>query len=120
MVDCQGFSIKIPLFFRLKVTFLRMEKERLRQMIARYGGDSSLNGLDDCELEGALGLGRREKEASVPTVAGFLILGRESILREKLPGHEVAFQELDGTQVKMNDFYRFPLLRVFERTMEQF
>ena len=110
----------LPLEGTSRDDFDPLEKERLRQMIARYGGDSSLNGLDDRELEGALGLVRREKEASVPTVAGLLILGRESILREKLPGHEVAFQVLDGTQVKMNDFYRFPLLRVFERTMEQF
>jgi hypothetical protein len=46
----------------------------------------------------------------VPTVAGLLILGREAALREHLPTHEVAFQVLDGTHVRVNDFYRTPLL----------
>ncbi len=31
------------------------ERGRLRQMITRYGGDGTLSGLDDRELEGALG-----------------------------------------------------------------
>jgi ATP-dependent DNA helicase RecG len=97
-----------------------LERERLRQMIARYGGDQSLNGLDDLELEGALGFMRREAGELLPTVAGLLVLGRERVLREMLPAHEVAFQVLDGTQVKTNDFYRFPMLRVFERILDQF
>lgn len=97
-----------------------LERERLRQMITRYGGDITLGGLDDRELEGALGFVRRENGRRISTVAGLLILGRESVLREKLPSHEVAFQALEGMQVKANDFYRTPLLKTFERVMEQF
>jgi ATP-dependent DNA helicase RecG len=37
-----------------------------------------------------------------------------------MPTHEVAFQVLHGTQVRVNDFYRTPLLKTFERVMEQF
>ncbi len=97
-----------------------LERERLRQMIERYAGDRSLIGLSDNELDGALGLVRSEQGRRVPTVAGLLILGREAALREHLPTHEVAFQVLDGTQVRVNDFYRAPLLKTFERVLEQF
>ncbi len=96
-----------------------LERERLRQMIERYGGDRNLLPLNDEELEGALGLVRRENGQRVPTVAGLLILGRETAIREYLPTHEVAFQVLNGTKVRVNDFYRTPLLKTFERIMEQ-
>ncbi len=97
-----------------------LERERLRQCVERYGGDRSLISLADDELDGALGLIRRDQGRAVPTVAGLLMLGRESALREHLPTHEVAFQVLDGTQVRVNDFYRMPLLKTFERVDEQF
>lgn len=97
-----------------------LERQRLRQMVERYGGDRALLDLSDVELDGALGLVKREDGLPVPTVAGLLILGKEPVLRDKLPTHEVAFQVLEGTQVRANDFYRLPLLRVFERVLEQF
>jgi ATP-dependent DNA helicase RecG len=97
-----------------------LERERLRQCIERYGGDRSLIALADEELDGALGFIRRAEGRIVPTVAGLLILGREAALREHLPTHEVAFQVLDGTQVRVNDFSRTPLLKTFERVEEQF
>jgi ATP-dependent DNA helicase RecG len=97
-----------------------LERERLRQLVERYGGDRSLLGLADEELDGALGLVRREQDRKVPTVTGLLLLGKESALREHLPTHEVAFQVLEGTQVRVNDFYRTPLLRTFARVLEQF
>jgi len=96
-----------------------LERERLRQMIDRYGGDRTLLSLKDEELDGALGLVRREGEQRVPTVAGLLVIGRESAIREHLPTHETAFQVLEGTQVRVNDFYRTPLLKTFERMTEQ-
>jgi ATP-dependent DNA helicase RecG len=100
--------------------FNPLERERLRQMIERLGGDQSLLRLSDDELDGALGLIRRSEGATAPTVAGLLLLGKENALREYLPTHEVAFQVLNGTQVRVNDFYRMPLLYTYERVMEQF
>lgn len=97
-----------------------LERERLRQMIERYGGDRSLLALRDEEIDGALGLRRNEGGNYLPTVTGLLILGKENSIREHLPTHEVAFQVLEGTQVKVNDFYRTPLLKLFERVLEQF
>jgi ATP-dependent DNA helicase RecG len=76
--------------------------------------------LADEELHGALGLVTRTEGRRVPTVAGLLILGREAAIREHLPTHEVAFQVREDTQVRVNDFYRTPLLKTFERIMEQF
>lgn len=97
-----------------------LERQRIRQAIERYGGDRSLLGLDDEGLDGALGLTRTKDGVRVPTVAGLLLAGKEAVLREHLPTHEVAFQVLSGTRVKTNDFYRWPLVRLLERLDEQF
>ena len=97
-----------------------LERERLRQMVERYGGDRSLLDLDDMELDGAMGFVRTENGQPVVTVAGLLFLGKVAALRDKIPTHEVAFQVLEGTRVRVNDFYRTPLLKTFERIMEQF
>lgn len=91
------------------------ERQRLRQAIERYGGDRLLLGLDDEELDGALGLTRREGLNRYPTVAGLLLIGREMALREHVPTHEVAFQVLDATEVRVNEFFRWPLIRLFEQ-----
>ena len=97
-----------------------LERERLRQCIQRYGGDSSLAALSDEELDGALGLVRRDEGHLTPTVTGLLVLGKEAAIREHLPTHEVAFQVLDGTDVRVNEFYRFPLLKTFELVEQRF
>jgi ATP-dependent DNA helicase RecG len=96
-----------------------LERVRLRQAVGRFRGDRSLLGLDDAELDGALGLVRRDGDRTTPTVAGLLLLGRESALRDHLPTHEIALQMLEGTQVRVNDFYRTPLLHTLERIEEQ-
>ncbi len=97
-----------------------LERARLRECIERYGGDRSLIGLADAELDGALGLVRRDEKRMVPTVAGMLILGKEAALRRSLPTHEVAFQVLEGTEVRVNEFRRTPLLKTFEWVEQQF
>jgi ATP-dependent DNA helicase RecG len=97
-----------------------LERQRLRAMIDRYKGDQQLIGLDDEQLDGALQLTVRHESRVYPTVAGLLLIGRETALRRHLPTHEVAFQVLDGADVKLNEFYRYPLLRTFERVEELF
>ena len=47
-------------------------------------------------------------------VLGLLMFGKETAIRRLLPGHEVAFQLLHGQAVAVNDFFRWPLLRVME------
>ncbi|NJN20724.1 MAG: ATPase [Leptolyngbya sp. RL_3_1] len=97
-----------------------LERQRLRQLIERFSGDANLIGLTDDELDGALGLVRTVDGQRVPTIAGLLLIGKESALRDHLPTHEINFQVLDGTDVRVNDAYRTPLLKTFERIMEQF
>lgn len=97
-----------------------LERVRLRQAIDRYHGDRALRDLSDDELDGALRFVSRQGERMVPTVAGLLFLGREAAIREHVPTHEAAFQWLEGTGVRVNDFYRWPLVRAFERIEEQF
>ncbi len=97
-----------------------IERERLRRAIELYRGDSSLLALDDDELDGALGFIRTINGVKVPTLTGLLMIGKENAIRTHLPTHEVAFQVLENTQVRINNFYRTPLLRTFERLMEQF
>jgi ATP-dependent DNA helicase RecG len=53
-------------------------------------------------------------------VAGLLLIGKLEALRRLLPAHEVAFQVLEGTDVRVNEFQRAPLIRVFERVQELF
>ena len=70
--------------------------------------------LTDEELDGALGLVVNVDGVHHPTLAGLLMIGREEALRQYVPSHEVAFQVLEGTEVRMNEFFRKPLLQVFE------
>ena len=97
-----------------------MEFERLRRLVREYHGDQTLLGLGDKQLARALGLVQCASGRCIPTVAGLLLVGREQVLREALPSHEVAFQVLEGQEVRLNEFYRWPLLRVFERITEAF
>jgi ATP-dependent DNA helicase RecG len=91
-----------------------LERQRIREAIRRYGGDMSLLPLADDELDGALGLVTTVEGVHRPTVAGLLLLGREEVLRQHVPAHEIAFQVLEGTDVRVNEFFRKPLLQSFE------
>ena len=96
-----------------------LQRIRLRQAIKTYMGDSSLLNLADEELDGALGLIAEKNGAFHPTATGLLILGTESLLRQYLPSYEVAFQVLQNTTVRVNEFYRKPLLETFEAVEQQ-
>ncbi len=91
-----------------------LQRQRVRNSVKKYGGEQSLLVLADAELDGALGLCREVNGLRRPTITGLLILGTEELLRQHLPAYEVAFQVLQGTDVKVNEFYRKPLLETFE------
>jgi ATP-dependent DNA helicase RecG len=110
----------LPIARATVADFDPLERERLRQLIERYGGERTLLSLNNEDMDGALGFVRTRDGHRVPTITGLLILGREAALREHIPTHEVAFQVLEGTQVRVNDFYRTPMLKLFERVMQQF
>ncbi len=83
-------------------------------------GGSSLLPLADNELDGALGLITSVEGVMRPTIAGLLLLGKEGDLRKLLPAHEVAFQVLQGTNVRVNEFFRKPLIQIFEEVEQLF
>lgn len=91
-----------------------LQRLRIRNAIKKYGGEQSLLALADDELDGALGLCREANGHRRPTMTGLLLLGTADLLRQYLPAYEVAFQVLHGTDVKVNEFYRKPLLETFE------
>lgn len=97
-----------------------LERARLRRLAKAQPGDGALLDLSDEDLDGALGLVAGMDGGRVPTVAGLLLLGTEAALRQHLPTHEVLFQVLEGTDVRVNEAMRGPLLRVFERVEEMF
>jgi len=95
-----------------------LEFARLRRMVQENRGDASLLELTDREVARALGLVRDENGTPIPTLAGLLLVGKEPALRDHVPAHEVAFQVLHGTDVAVNEFRRWPLLRVHEWVMQ--
>jgi ATP-dependent DNA helicase RecG len=94
-----------------------LEFARLRRMVEENRGDVALLELSDQEIACALGLVRAEGTLT-PTLTGLLLVGKEAALREHVPAHEVAFQVLRGTDVAVNDFRRWPLLRIHEWLMQ--
>ena len=92
-----------------------LERERLRQTVQQHGGDRVLLDLDDEALDGALGFTRRQPDGSrVPTLTGLLLVGRESVLQQRVATHELAFQVLAQQAVRFNEFRRFPLLKALD------
>ncbi len=91
-----------------------LEFARLRRLVEENHGDASLLELSDLEVAQALALVRMEDGRRLPTLAGLLLVGKEAALREYVPAHEVAFQVLHGLDVAVNEFRRWPLLRIHE------
>jgi ATP-dependent DNA helicase RecG len=92
-----------------------LERERLRQAIQSYGGDRVLLELDDDQLDATLGFTARTATGErLPTLTGLLVIGREHAIRDLVPTHELAFQVLEREDVRVNEFRRFPLLKLLE------
>lgn len=99
-----------------------LEFERFRRFVreSQGRGDTALADLPDLELAKALGAVQANHAVSAVRVLGLLLFGREEALRRLLPTHEVAFQVLSGQKVEVNDFFRWPLLRVVDELLARF
>jgi ATP-dependent DNA helicase RecG len=99
-----------------------LEFERFRRSIreSRGRGDGSLLNLPDAELVKALGAVEANHGITSVRVLGLLLFGREEVLRRMLPTHEAAFQVLSGTRVEVNDFFRWPLVRLMDEFDSRF
>lgn len=92
-----------------------LQRERLRAVIANNPrSDKSLVGLSDEQLDGALSLTVSRDGGRKPTLLGLLLIGRTDSLRRLVPTHEVLFQVLQGTQVKVNEGSRAALIEIVE------
>jgi ATP-dependent DNA helicase RecG len=93
-----------------------LEFERFRRSVRERRGrsDEALLELPPVELAKALGAVEANGLVTAVRALGLLLFGTEEALRRYLPTHEVAFQVLRGTEVEVNDFFRWPLLRVME------
>jgi ATP-dependent DNA helicase RecG len=92
-----------------------LQRERLRAVIERNPrGDKALLRLSDEELEGALGLTLSKGDQRQPTLVGMLMIGKTAALRRLVPTHEVSFQVLDGTSVKVNEHSSAALVEIVE------
>jgi ATP-dependent DNA helicase RecG len=99
-----------------------LEFERFRRFVreSRGQGDESLIAFPDLELAKALGAVQANHSVSAVRVLGMLLFGREEALRRLMPSHEAAFQVLSGQRVEVNDFFRWPLLRVMDELLSRF
>ena len=89
---------------------------RFRGAIRDNGGraDQVLLDLGDIDMAKALGAIETDGDEIGVRILGLLLFGREDVIRAAVPVHEVAFQRLSGSQVKVNDFFRWPLLRLMD------
>lgn len=91
------------------------QRIRLRRIIqTRQGGEKTLLGLSDDELDIALHLVTDISGRYVPTITGMLLLGKEERIAELIPTAKASFQVLEGTAVRMNEDSNKPLLELFE------
>ncbi len=99
-----------------------LEFERFRRFIREsHGqGESILASLPDLELAKVLGAVEANHQVVAVRVLALLLFGREDALKQFLPTHEVAFQVLKAPQVEVNDFFRWPLLRVMDEILSRF
>lgn len=91
------------------------ERERLRNIIRTYHGESALLELDDLELDKALRLVTRFNGDYVPTVTGMLLIGRQERLQELIPTAESSLQIMDKGKLRINETYTLPLLASIEK-----
>ena len=93
-----------------------LEFERYRRSVRERRGrsDESLLDLPDLELAKALGAVAANGTVRGVRLAALLLFGKDDALRRFVPNHEAAFQLLRGLDVEVNDFFRWPLLRIME------
>ncbi len=95
----------------------RLEFERARRVLHAANPTSELLKLDDERFLQGLGALRGGRV----TNAGLLFFGKEEILSERCPQHQVHYvHQVSDTEIARNDSYRYPLIRTLERIEEAF
>lgn len=97
-----------------------VERERLRNIIRSFRGETNLLELNDLELDKALSLVTSLEGRIVPTFCGLLLLGKKDSLKKHMPTAEAAIQVLEGTDIKVNESFFLPVLAAFEKISDTF
>jgi ATP-dependent DNA helicase RecG len=99
-----------------------LEFERFRRIIRenRGKGDFALSSLSDIELAKSIGAIDADRDIKSIKVLGLLLFGKEDSLTRLVPSHEVAFQVISDTRIQVNDFFRWPLIRLMEELSSRF
>lgn len=99
-----------------------LEFDRYRRAVRenRRRGDEALLDLPNAELARVLGAVEVREGRSVVRLLGLLLFAPPDLLASVVPTHEVAFQVLSGTDVVVNDFFRWPLIRAMEEIETRF
>lgn len=90
------------------------EIKRLRKTIEMRSGERSLLELSDEELFRSLAMVTDIDGRLAPTVTGMLLVGKEESIAKHLPTAQAAFQVLEGTNVRINELLRKPLIAIFD------
>ena len=78
------------------------------RQLASQGGDGALSSLSDSELLRALNLVDLDGRL---TIGSLLLFGTTEAIVRYVPVHEIGFQELAGTEIRVNEISHIPLLR---------
>lgn len=97
-----------------------VERERLRNVIRSYRGETPLLELDDEELDKALQLVTMQNGKLVPTFCGLLLIGSRESIRQHMPTAEASIQVFSGTDIKVNESFHLPILAAVDRIIEYF
>ena len=100
--------------------FSAAERERLRNIIRAYHGESALLELEDLELDKALRLVVKDGKNYIPTVTGMLLIGQAERLQAFVPTAESSIQIMDEDRLRINETYTLPLLASIEKINNYF
>lgn len=97
-----------------------VERQRLRNIIQTYRGEPSLLELNDEELDKALQFVTVNDNKLTPTFCGLLMIGKKDAIQRHMPTAESSIQVLSGTDIKVNESFKLPILAAFEKINEIF
>ncbi|WP_138294344.1 MULTISPECIES: RNA-binding domain-containing protein [unclassified Clostridium] len=97
-----------------------IERERLRNIIRSYRGETPLLELDDIGLDKALQFVTMQDGKLVPTFCGLLIIGKADSLKHHMPTAEASIQILEGTDIRVNESFFLPILAAFDKIVDRF
>lgn len=87
-----------------------LEFDRVRQLAARPGSDSTLADLGDEDFGRAIEVVAPRASGGLEILLGAILLfGRPEVIRRHISVAEVAFQETDGTRILANEIQHLPL-----------